>query len=330
MGCCMIFSETVNCVKFARMNTRWGIDLGGTKVEGIVINADDNSILARLRLPTGAELGYDHIVGQICTVIDQLQTTTGSRTSAIGMCTPGTLDPKLGLMKNCNTTALNGRKLKEDLQTRTGIQFELSNDANCFAVAETRMGVIPSSMPEATVVFGLIMGTGTGGGLVVNGKIIGGRQGIGGEWGHNFLDESGGPCYCGNSGCVENVISGPALQKYYTSLTGSVRPMSEIVDRYRSARDAAAIQTMERLFHFFGKAVSVIINIVDPDAIVIGGGLGNIDELYTLGVAEVEKHIFNHCLDTVFFKPVLGDSAGVFGAAWLTDIPSIQPSTAVL
>ncbi len=309
------------------MITRWGIDLGGTKVEGIVIDAADNSIIARLRLPTGADLGYDHIVGQICSVIDQLQVAAGSSTAAIGMCTPGTLDPKMGVMKNCNTTALNGRKLKEDLHKRTGIHFELSNDANCFAVAETCMGVIPASMPDAKVVFGLIMGTGTGGGLVVNGKIIGGKQGIGGEWGHNFLDESGGPCYCGKTGCVENVISGPALQKYYTSITGAVLPMSDIVARYRSGQDMAATKTMERLFHFFGKAVSVIINIVDPDARVIGGGLGNIDELYSHGVAEVEKHIFNHCLDTVFYKPVLGDSAGVFGAAWLTDLPSINHST---
>jgi predicted NBD/HSP70 family sugar kinase len=229
------------------------------------------------------------------------------------------MDPLLGVMKNCNTTALNGRNLKKDLEDQTGIRFALSNDANCFAMAETKMGVIPRLMPEARVVFGMIMGTGTGGGLVVQGNVIGGRQGIGGEWGHNFLDESGGPCYCGKSGCVENVISGPALQKYYTSLTGTQMPMADIVSRYRAGTDEHAVRTMHRLFHFFGKAVSVVINIVDPDAIVIGGGLGNIDELYTLGVAEVQKNVFNHRLDTAFFKPVLGDSAGVYGAAYLID-----------
>lgn len=181
------------------------------------------------------------------------------------------------------------------------------------------MGIIPTAMPGAKVVFGMIMGTGCGGGLVVDGKIISGRQGIGGEWGHNFLDESGGPCYCGKTGCVENVISGPALQKYYTQLTGRQVTMGDIVSNYRSGNDAAATGTMERLFHFFGRAVSVIINIVDPDAIVIGGGLGNIDELYNSGVNEVRKHVFNHRLDTQFFKPALGDSAGVFGAAYLSE-----------
>ncbi len=301
------------------MQTRWGIDLGGTKIEGIVLNRENNSILARLRLPTEAEKGYAHICQQIITVIRMLENATGLTSRSIGMCTPGTLDPILGVMKNCNTTDLNGKNLKGDLEQRTDIQFTLSNDANCFAIAETKMGIIPDAMPEARVVFGMIMGTGCGGGLVVDGRIISGRQGIGGEWGHNFLDESGGPCYCGKTGCVENVISGPALQTFYSRRTGIYRSMSEIVANYRQGTDPDATVTMERLFHFFGRAASVIINIVDPDAIVIGGGLGNIDEIFTHGVQEVRKSIFNHRLDTLFFKPLLGDSAGVFGAAYLME-----------
>jgi fructokinase len=299
------------------MDIRWGIDLGGTKIEGIVFREADGFVLARLRLPTESWNGYDHILNQISKLITELQNTSRTKSDIIGMCTPGTLDPILGVMKNSNTTCLNGRNLPADLQQLTGIEFRTSNDANCFAIAEANMGVVPRLMPEARVVFGAIMGTGCGGGLVVDGKIIGGRQGIGGEWGHNFLHESGGPCYCGKTGCVEMVISGPALEKYYAQQSGNHFDMAEITRRYREGSDEVAIQTMERLFHFFGQAISVVINIADPDAIVIGGGLGNIDELYTLGVAQIQQHIFNHRLDTKFFKPMLGDSAGVYGAAFL-------------
>lgn len=299
------------------MDIRWGIDLGGTKIEGIVFREADGFVLARLRLPTESWHGYDHILNQISKLITELQKASQTKSDIIGMCTPGTLDPILGVMKNSNTTCLNGRNLPADLQQLTGIQFRTSNDANCFAIAEANMGVVPRLMPEARVVFGAIMGTGCGGGLVVDGKIIGGRQGIGGEWGHNFLHESGGPCYCGKTGCVEMVISGPALEKYYAQQSGNHFNMVEITRRYREGSDEVAIQTMDRLFHFFGQAISVVINIADPDAIVIGGGLGNIDELYTLGVAQIQQHIFNHRLDTKFFKPMLGDSAGVYGAAFL-------------
>lgn len=295
----------------------WGIDLGGTKIEGIVLDPDSNIILARKRVATEGEKGYDHVLDQINMLISQLKSETGLTPVVIGMGTPGTMDPIIGVMKNCNSTSLNGKNLKGDLEAATGIEFRLSNDANCFAVAEARMGVIREEMPGAEVVFGVIMGTGVGGGLVVNGKVIGGRQGIGGEWGHNHLDDSGGPCYCGKTGCVETVISGPALERYYRSISGNHRHLKDIVADYRSNTDPHATATMQRLFVFFGKAISVVINIVDPDAIVIGGGVGNIDELYIHGVEEARKHVFNHRLDTRFFKPRLGDSAGVFGAAYL-------------
>jgi predicted NBD/HSP70 family sugar kinase len=161
------------------------------------------------------------------------------------------------------------------------------------------------------------MGTGVGGGLVVNGQVLGGRQGISGEWGHIFLDASGGQCYCGKIGCVETVLSGPALQRYYHSLTGEKLRLPEIVKRYQSQTDEAAQKTIQRLVEMFGRGISVIINVIDPDAIVLGGGLGNIDLLYTAGVEAAKKHVFNNRLDTVFLKPSLGDSAGVFGAAML-------------
>lgn len=299
------------------MEALWGIDLGGTKIEGIILDKDDHHIITRLRVPTEGNQGYEHVLSQINKLIEMMNQESQLQPRVIGMGTPGTMDPILNVMKNCNSTSLNGKNLQADLESMTGISFHLSNDANCFAVAETMMGAIPKEMPDAEVIFGVIMGTGVGGGLVVNGKVIGGRQGIGGEWGHNFLDDSGGKCYCGKVGCVETIISGPALERYYKSISGQTRSLKEITTGYKADDDPFAKETMQRLFHFFGKAISVVINIIDPDAIVIGGGVGNIDELYTLGVEEVKNHVFNHRLDTKFYKPNLGDSAGVFGAAFL-------------
>jgi predicted NBD/HSP70 family sugar kinase len=195
----------------------------------------------------------------------------------------------------------------------------MANDANCFALAEARLGVVKEKFKDAKVVFGVIMGTGVGGGLVINGEVINGLQGIGGEWGHNFLDESGGPCYCGKTGCVEKVISGPALEKFYHGKSGVQKSMKEIVKLAEEGKDVVANETMKRLTFFYGKALSVIINIVDPDVIVIGGGVGNIDLIYTTGREEVTKNVFNNRLETPIARPMLGDSAGVFGAAFLMD-----------
>jgi predicted NBD/HSP70 family sugar kinase len=220
-------------------------------------------------------------------------------------------------VKNANTTALIGKPFDKDLERRLGVPVRLANDANCFAVAEALMGAVPDVLPNAEVVFGVILGTGVGGGLVIRQKVINGRQGIAGEWGHNFLDESGGPCYCGKVGCVETMISGPALEKFYAQKSGQQMHLRDIVARSVAGSDPIAVATMDRLVHYFGKAIAVVINIVDPDAIVLGGGVGNIDRLYTDGVAEARKHLFNTRIDTVFLKPKLGDSAGVFGAALL-------------
>lgn len=296
----------------------WGIDLGGTKIEGAVLESREKpKVLVRQRVATEAHLGYDHILNQVSKLVDQLKAETGLQPVQIGIGHPGTIDPQTGVIKNSNTLALMGKQFDKDLAKKIGVPARLANDANCFAVAEALMGAVPEKVPDAEVVFGVILGTGVGGGLVVRGKVIHGRQGIAGEWGHNFLDESGGPCYCGRSGCVENVFSGPALERYYTSLTGRSVRLPEVVRLAEAGTDPAATATLDRLVQYFGKAIAVVINIVDPDAIVLGGGVGNIDRLYTDGVAEARKYLFNTRIDTVFLKPRLGDSAGVFGAALL-------------
>lgn len=301
------------------MGPIWGIDLGGTKIEGIILeDRESMRVLKRMRIPTDAHRGYVNIVRQMYKLIETLTAEVGVRPGKIGICTPGTLDPINQTMKNCNTTELNGMPLKRDLENMLGIPIELANDANCFAVAEANMGAVVEVLPEASVVFGVIMGTGVGGGVVVNGKVLNGRQGIAGEWGHNFLDESGGACYCGKTGCVEQIISGPALEKYYNNILGTDLKLAEIVEKHQAGNDEVATQTVNRLIKFFGKGIANVINILDPDVIVIGGGVGNIDLLYSEGVREVEKHVFNNRLDTIFLKPRLGDSAGVFGAALLT------------
>jgi len=303
-------------------NNLWGVDLGGTKIEGVILkSAEDPQVLFRDRVPTEADQGYEHILSQVKKLIEIMEKAAGYRAETIGFATPGTLDPRRGVMKNCNTVAMNGKSMKTDLEKILNLKAEMANDADCFALAETRFGVVKERFPNARVVFGVIMGTGVGGGIVVDGRAIVGLQGIAGEWGHNFLDESGGPCYCGKSGCVENVISGPALQKYYFKETGNNKPLKDIVALAESKVDPTAQKTMLRLIEFFGKALSVIINILDPDVIVIGGGVGNIDLLYDRGVDSVKKYVFNDRLDTPIVRPSLGDSAGVFGAAFLVAGP---------
>jgi predicted NBD/HSP70 family sugar kinase len=295
----------------------WGIDLGGTKMEGVILKSEkDPEPLVRTRVDTEASGGYDHIIGQIEKLVAKMKNESGLTPKSIGFGTPGILDPISLTMKNCNTTMLNGQPLKKDLEARLQMPVMLANDANCFALAEANWGGVKKKAPGARMVFGIIMGTGVGGGIVIDGKIWNGHHGIGGEWGHNFLDESGGPCYCGKIGCVEKVISGPSLQKYYEDLTGEKKSLKEIVALQH--QDTAARETLSRLAHFFGKAISVITNMLDPDIIVVGGGVGNIDVIYTEGVESLKSFIFNNYSSVPVIRPELGDSAGVFGAAALT------------
>jgi len=295
--------------------TRWGIDLGGTKIEGAIRDSSrPGEALFRLRRETGATLGYEHILTQIEGVISDLESASGlPRPPQIGIGTPGAVEPSTGSLKNSNTLCLNGRPLRQDLERLTGTQILMANDANCFALAEALAG---SAVGEG-VVFGVILGTGVGGGVVVNGRLLPGLHGIGGEWGHNPLRGESHPCYCGRAGCIEGVIAGPSLERFYREQGGETIRLPEISRRAQEG-EKLAIQTLERLREKFAESIAAVINILDPDAIVLGGGVGNLPLLYEARTREsVLAHIFNKELRTRMLRPSLGDSAGVFGAALL-------------
>jgi predicted NBD/HSP70 family sugar kinase len=298
------------------MNTKWGIDLGGTKIEGVVLPESSTKPLARLRLPTEASKGYEHILSQVDKVIQGLEEATGLKRYQVGVGTPGAIDPDTGLLKNSNTLCLNAETLDSDLNHFLKCEVKMANDANCFALAETLLGAVPSAIANPRVVFGVIMGTGVGSGIVFDGKVWEGRHGIAGEWGHNVLDQGGNPCYCGKNGCVEQVISGPSLERFYTDISGRILPLKIIAERWREG-EPEALEVKERLLSKFAESISYVINILDPDAVVLGGGVGNIEELYTEAPQRIMPYLFNSRLSTTILRPTLGDSAGVYGAAML-------------
>ncbi|MFB2872096.1 ROK family protein [Aeromonas jandaei] len=291
----------------------WGIDLGGTKCECVVLDGDE--VLLRHRIPTERAGGYDHMIGQIAKLVAECAEKIGQRPIVIGMGTPGARDPQTGLMKNCNTTELNGKPFKEDLERKLGVPVLIANDANCFALAETHLGAVRQHHPDAKVVFGIIMGTGVGSGIVINGRILNGHHGIAGEWGHNVLSPDGPECYCGKHGCVETLISGPALEAWYEAKAKRRLSLAQIVAA--TAHDHVARLTIDRLHLLFGQALANVVNILDPDVIVIGGGVGNVQSLYSVGRQTILPFLFNPRFSAPIIAPALGDSAGVFGAALL-------------
>lgn len=294
----------------------WGIDLGGTKIEIALCDpAKPAEAVLRRRCDTGATHGYSHIVSQIVSLVAEAEEISGrSRPSRIGIGTPGAVDPRTGQLKNSNTTCLNGRPLRDDLETALGMKVAMANDANCFTLAETLWGAGRGE----NVVLGLILGTGVGGGICIEGKVLNGLHGITGEWGHNPIPGEDRPCYCGRRGCVETVLAGPSLERFHRESGGEDLKLPEIRKR-ADAGDSLALRTLDRLQEKFGQAIAAVINILDPDAIVIGGGVGNIPLLYGDSVHEaIRRHIFNPELKTKILRPLLGDSAGVFGAALLS------------
>tara|TARA_Y100000817_G_scaffold308272_1_gene295768 strand:- start:1428 stop:2318 length:891 start_codon:yes stop_codon:yes gene_type:complete len=293
-----------------------GIDLGGTKIEGIVLESKENpKEIIRYRINTEEEKGYSQVINNIKSLVDYIEKKINYKFDKLGIGTPGTIDPETELLKNSNSQCLNKMPIQKDLAKTLDKNILIQNDANCFALAETLLGSVKDQYPDAKNVFGIIMGTGVGGGVIIDGKTVYGSQGIGGEWGHTIVTDDGDECYCGKSGCVESVISGRALQIYYNKISGKKLKFEEIYDRRNS--DSHAKETIQRLINHFGKGLSNVVNILDPEVIVLGGGLSNIDELYNEGYDELKKYVFNPTFKTPILRPKLGDSAGVYGAALL-------------
>ncbi|WP_335682172.1 ROK family protein [Prosthecochloris sp. GSB1] len=280
------------------MKQYWGIDLGGTKIEGVVLDEELRPLL-RERRPTEADGGYRRVLENVTGLVEAMAAELGNPPPGrIGMGTSGRIDRRRGLLKNSNTVCLNKTPLLADLEQRLRARVTVENDANCFALAESMLGAGRETMRrDGAVAFGVILGTGVGGGIVCGGKAIRGAHGIAGEWGHNELEPEGEPCYCGRRGCVETVLSGPALERWYTRRSGGNRKsLKEISES--TAFDPAAAETVARLIAGFGKAVAGVLNIVDPDILIIGGGVGNVDALYSAEARKaLERHLFNDSLD---------------------------------
>jgi len=288
-----------------------GIDLGGTKIEGVVLDADLQP-RSRIRVPTERERGYDHVLARVAEVFDALR-PHAPHVTRIGIGTPGSISLRDGRLKNSNTTCLNGRRLRDDLEARLGIAVRVENDADCFALAEARAG----AGRGARVVFGVILGTGVGGGIVIDGQPWTGLQRIAGEWGHHRIAADGPRCYCGQRGCVETFLSGPALEAAWVAAGGPPAPAVEIAARARAGQPLAA-RVLDAYCETFGRALANVVNILDPDAVVLGGGLSNLELLYDRGRDAVARHVFNDELRTPILRHQLGDAAGVVGAAMLS------------
>ncbi len=282
---------------------RIGIDLGGTKIEGIVLDESFETI-DRKRIQTPKN-DYNAIVNSIIGLVNELKTKTTDIT--IGICTPGAISKQSGLIKNSNTQCLIGMPLKEDLEKILKQNISMENDANCFTMAESKLG----SGKDFEIIFGVIMGTGVGGGIVINGKVHHGRTNIAGEWGHHTLHHNGNKCYCGKNGCVETYISGPALERRWEELTGKTETLAQIIQHLDFD---TAKQWKNEFLDNFGTGLANVIDILDPDAIILGGGVSNVTFLYDEGKKAVYEKVFSDIVDTPILKNKLVDSSGVFGA----------------
>jgi fructokinase len=296
---------------------RVGVDLGGTKIEAIAL-ADSGEIVARERVVTPPS--YDGCVDAIVGLVTAVERTSGER-GTVGIGIPGAVAPSTGLVKNANSVWLIGKPLGRDLEARLERPVRLENDANCFAISEASDGAAAG----ADVVFGVILGTGVGGGIVVGGRCLDGVNLIAGEWGHNPLpwmtpDEFPGPkCYCGKCGCIEMFLSGPGFERDYALATGEVATSRVLIARAESG-DAAAVAALERYHDRLARGLASVINLLDPDVIVLGGGMSNLPKLAESVLPILPKYVFSDSVLTRIVRNKHGDSSGVRGAAWLWPI----------
>ena len=290
---------------------RIGIDLGGTKTEGVVLDPG-NAEIVRRRYPTPVDGGYPAILNAIVSLVDELEEHAGA-SCRVGIGTPGALSRKTGRIKNSNTACLIDQPLQGDLSALLKREIRMENDANCFALSEALDG---AGQGQA-IVFGMILGTGVGGGIVVNQQLLTGLQHITGEWGHNPLHPDGPRCYCGRRGCIETFLSGPAIAADYARRGGEPTTTAQTIATLAENNDPLAQDVLSGFFNYFGQALATIINILDPHVVVIGGGLSCIDALYSRGREAAAQYVFNDEFATPIVSNINGDSAGVRGAAQL-------------
>jgi fructokinase len=307
---------------------RIGIDLGGTKVEGIALSETGEELFRhRIATPQG---DYQATLQSIQSLIAEIETRCAgdsSEQASIGICTPGALSPASGLLRNSNSVCMNGKPVLDDLQTLLNREIRMANDANCFALSEATDGVAK----DAAVVFGVIIGTGTGAGIVIDKKTLIGPNAIAGEWGHNPLpwpqgdnahaglydERPGAECYCGKHGCIETWVSGPAITRDHAMHNNGEEVDAKTLDQRSRTGDSAAENTLQRYEDRLARSLAHVINMLDPDAIVLGGGMGNIKRLYENVPTIWRQYVFSDVVNTRLLAPKYGDSSGVRGAAWL-------------
>jgi fructokinase len=301
---------------------RIGVDLGGTKIEVIALR-EDGAVLLRERVPT-PRTGYDDTVRAMASLVLRTEDRLGRRGS-VGFAIPGTISPETGLVKNANSTHLIGHPLDKDLSAALARPVRVANDANCFALSEASDGAAAGH----EIVFGIIAGTGVGGGVCVRGHVLTGAHAIAGEWGHNPLpaprddERPGATCYCGRVGCIESWCSGPAVMAQYERATGCNAMATEIAD-FAVGGEAQAAHVIDHWLDRLARSVATVVNVLDPDAIVMGGGLSKIDALYRELPARVERYAFHPEGRTKIVRNMHGDSSGVRGAAWLWPTDEVE------
>jgi len=294
---------------------RFGIDLGGTKTEIVALDVDGREVLRR-RVPTPRD-DYAGTLRMIAALVGDAEAELSCR-ATVGIGTPGSLSPATGLLRGSNSVCLNGKPIKADIEALLQREVRIANDANCFALSEATDG----TGRGADIVLGVILGTGVGSGIVVHGRVLTGANAIGGEWGHNPLpwpdddERPGAPCFCGKHGCIETFLSGPGMERDHLAVSGARVPAQQIVQRAASG-DADAEATLVRYERRLAKALAHVVNIVDPNVIVVGGGMSNIDRLYVNVPAQWGHWVFSDVVDTCLVRHRHGDSSGVRGAAWL-------------
>jgi fructokinase len=293
------------------MKYKIGIDVGGTKLEAALL-AEDRKELYRKRVPTPQKQGYQAVLAALNALCREAVSHIPEEDYTIGIGIPGTINFETGLVQNANTTCLIDMPFQKDIENLLGRQVMMENDANCFTLAESLWGAAKGY----GLVFGIIMGTGCGGGICIDSKVRQGGHSIAGEWGHFSVDPLGAKCYCGNQGCIETKISGSGVEAAYFKKFGINLKMDEIVFGFRKG-DPSCTEVFNQFLDDFGRCLGGLISLLDPDAVVIGGGLSKIEELYVLGVEHVRKYAFHRHVKTPILENKLGDSSGVLGAAWI-------------